>query len=557
MRRMTWKKKLIGYPFWFVTVLFGLLGLYLLGDSFDHVFHCERILAILPYVGLCLLSGGLTLLIWKAFPKVSLQDFEKRHRKGFAVIAIALVGVGIFLRQQLVESAEQTNAYIEAAAIFRGSSVPSCNGGAEYLYTWFLHKLFFFFGNQPIVAIHAQLIVQVLALCLLCFGIFHLWGRTAGVLSLAITMLPPGICQMSVAFSPENVYFFLWALAFFVITRKEVWELRVIWYIESILIISIVCAVDGAGFLLLPLFLAVICASEEERAPKSLLTELLIGFFGVAGGFLIGCLFRASASSMTLGEFLGEYWNVMGQAEGPNLWTPTNPWDWAAGAVVVFGILLGVFGYFRNKEREALLFAAILCLCYAVVSCLGGFSPAVSGVLIPAALSLNLFGAGILTGLCKVEGTGKQPQKNGMSAVEQEEQSAPEQKKPEEALQRLSQQKDINADRDASAKEVAESSGERQPLTQTKVGADTSDEGLAELDLTDEKTKQASDAVVEPEPEQSKPEEAEVKFPDVELLESPLPLPKKHVKKAVDFAIDTPDDDDYDYPVADDADYDV
>ena len=60
-----------------------------------------------------------------------------------------------------------------------------------------------------------------------------------------------------------------------------------------------------------------------------------------------------------------------------------------------------------------------------------------------------------------------------------------------------------------------------------------------------------------PEEETQASDASEVKFPEVELLESPLPLPKKHVKKAVDFAIDIPEDDDYDYPVAEDDDYDV
>ncbi|MGN0425536.1 MAG: hypothetical protein ACI4FY_09490 [Acetatifactor sp.] len=521
MRTMTWKKKVIGYPFWFVTVLIGLAGLFLLGDSFDSVFHCTRLFAIVPYVGVSLLAGVVTVLVWKCFPNLSLLDFERKHQKVYFLLALLLVGMGIFLRLQLVESAELSNSYIESAAILRGTGVPACTGGAEYLYTWFLHKVFFLFGNLPIAGIYAQLVLQLLSLCLVCMAIAHLSGSTAGVLSLALTMLPPAYCQGAVVLSPEALYFLVWALGFFVISRKKLWDLRGIWYAESIVILSIACALDGAGFLLFPIFLAVICASEEKKTWKRLLLESILGVLGVAVGFLICCLIGAYASRMSLGEFFTEYWMVLGQQVRMIPWTPGTLYDWIAGCVAVFGILLGVFGYFRDKEQEYLLPAAVPCLCYAVVSLFGGFGEAVSGELLPTALCLNLFGAGILTAFGKAENRKALVQTAHVSETSEEQKEEPGPVGTQEPVEELEQTK--------------------EELVTTPVAE------MAEDPPKEEKQDE----------ETQTPGALEVKFPEVELLESPLPLPKKHVKKAVDFAIDTPEDDDYDYPVAEDDDYDV
>ena len=49
---------------------------------------------------------------------------------------------------------------------------------------------------------------------------------------------------------------------------------------------------------------------------------------------------------------------------------------------------------------------------------------------------------------------------------------------------------------------------------------------------------------------------AEVKKP-VKLLDNPLPLPKPHVAKEMDYQIDTEDDMDFDFDIKDDDDFDV
>ena len=51
-------------------------------------------------------------------------------------------------------------------------------------------------------------------------------------------------------------------------------------------------------------------------------------------------------------------------------------------------------------------------------------------------------------------------------------------------------------------------------------------------------------------------QEEPVETEKIQLIENPLPLPKKHVPKVLDYKLDNDDDSDFDYPVADDDDFD-
>ena len=59
------------------------------------------------------------------------------------------------------------------------------------------------------------------------------------------------------------------------------------------------------------------------------------------------------------------------------------------------------------------------------------------------------------------------------------------------------------------------------------------------------------------------PEEAEplpeetVEMEKIRLIENPLPLPKKHVPKILDYKLNNDEEGDFDYPVADDDDFDL
>ena len=59
-----------------------------------------------------------------------------------------------------------------------------------------------------------------------------------------------------------------------------------------------------------------------------------------------------------------------------------------------------------------------------------------------------------------------------------------------------------------------------------------------------------------PEEEPADFQEEPVETEKIQLIENPLPLPKKHVPKVLDYKLDDDDDSDFDYPVADDDDFD-
>ena len=59
-----------------------------------------------------------------------------------------------------------------------------------------------------------------------------------------------------------------------------------------------------------------------------------------------------------------------------------------------------------------------------------------------------------------------------------------------------------------------------------------------------------------PEEEPADFQEGPVETEKIQLIENPLPLPKKHVPKVLDYKLNGDDDSDFDYPVADDDDFD-
>ena len=59
-----------------------------------------------------------------------------------------------------------------------------------------------------------------------------------------------------------------------------------------------------------------------------------------------------------------------------------------------------------------------------------------------------------------------------------------------------------------------------------------------------------------PEEEPADFQEEPVETEKIQLIENPLPLPKKHVPKVLDYKLNGDDDSDFDYPVADDDDFD-
>ena len=91
----------------------------------------------------------------------------------------------------------------------------------------------------------------------------------------------------------------------------------------------------------------------------------------------------------------------------------------------------------------------------------------------------------------------------------------------------------------------------RDELLQTVVEAEVmSSPKKRRLKVQDLETEELSEEA-EPLPEET------VEMEKIRLIENPLPLPKKHVPKVLDYKLDNDEEGDFDYPVADDDDFDL
>lgn len=89
---------------------------------------------------------------------------------------------------------------------------PILNSGLSYAFTKSLSRLLMFTGNLIDAVGMYQLVIQILWIVLLLSGISMLWGRLAGFVSSGILMVSPWILQSIFSVSPENYFLFYFSI---------------------------------------------------------------------------------------------------------------------------------------------------------------------------------------------------------------------------------------------------------------------------------------------------------------------------------------------------------
>jgi len=256
------------------------------------------------------------------------------------------------------------------------------------------------------------------------------------------------------------------------------------------------CYLDVAGVLLLLLGLGVIFNFGREcfRLRKVIIKTALV-VFGFVIGFL-ACLFAdASLCARGFGEVF-EAWGKLYRAEAFHLpVTVAESVSVLESFLLILGMALGIYGFWRDKKRDYMgVYTVCVCLILAG-SCYGVFTDEM-----PGSLYLFLFFA-IMAGISVEECLRPMP----------------------ERIEGLAQEMDGEAEKTDGKEEESESIAE---------GFDREAEGL-----------------------EGKAEEINRK---VKLIENPLPLPKKHVKRTMDYSIKTVgEDDDFDIKIAEEDDFDL
>ncbi|MBD5547334.1 MAG: hypothetical protein HDQ97_08040 [Lachnospiraceae bacterium] len=121
------------------------------------------------------------------------------------VAATSRIQYFIFGGQSIVD----TYAYFSHAMMRAEKQEPVLNSGLSYAFTKGLSRLLWFTGNLIDAVGIYQLLIQILWIILLLIGISMLFGRIAGFVSSGILIVSPWILKSVFSVSPEN-YFMLY-----------------------------------------------------------------------------------------------------------------------------------------------------------------------------------------------------------------------------------------------------------------------------------------------------------------------------------------------------------
>ncbi len=522
---MSWKKNVFSYLLWILYAVAVELGLVCLADAFCDSMGWEIRIGTIACALYVVAAGMIVFLVHRFAPKYD-GNGGKSHTARImleAAAVVTLLALGLVFRIRSAGTEIKGMPYYEAAALVSGGSVPQIAHGAVFFYLQMLRILFFFLGNKFMTAVWAQIVIQLAGMLVLYFAVRRLAGNIAALVTLSFCMFSSYLIQEAVILSPSMLYLFFWALAFFLVSVGAIERRSVGWHFVAGIIIAIVCYLDAAGCLVLLLEAASLFRREESAAAQSgRIRRLLFCLAGVGTGFCGAGLADAQMSGKEFVRVLGA-WFRRYQPTDFRLPVTLEVQGMPAEYIVLFCVLtLGVFAFWRSRSKDYMKAWLLLLLVLVTAGCFDVFTEEVPmGLYVYLLLAIM---AGVAVEECIRREAATLPIK-AMETATVAAASVPEQECNGGAA--------AAPEKQPAAETVA--APEKQPAAETAVAPDQKpvDEAAAQ----------------EQQPPQPKP---------VQMIENPLPLPKKHVKKKLDYTVEVPEGkDDFDLDVAEGDDFDI
>ena len=412
------------------------------------------------------------------------------------------------------------------AKVAAEQKIPQTVHGAVYFYVQMLHIVFGLLGNHFLAGIWFQIVLQMVAMVVLYFAVRRLAGAVAALVTFGFGMCAPYMVQSALVLSPEVLYFLLLAVACAVVAALGRGLKLPAFFIMG-MIAALCCYIDIMGMLILFLALATVFCRRKAaggsgaRAAAAALCLLGAGLgFGaciLADAFLSGKSVLGVAQAwlrlyepggfrlpIVLEEVgsVGESLFPAGASDGLGLGVP------AEGAALLALLSVGVFSFWCDRRRERISVVVLPVFGISLASCYGIFTEEMPGFYVLYMLLAVLAGLG--AGQCFLAPYGIQPDRG-----------------PQEEPGRAGEAEEGGL---AVEPPDTEAAGEIvDPGTQTE-GCSLSPQGTVEDSGQRE----------------------------VRYLENPMPLPKKHVKRVMEYALTAPsEDDDFDVSIEEDDDFDI
>lgn len=524
---MIWKKTWFSYVLWalysvVVSVAFA-SGLLLYVPS-----------GKTPYVAVGVVCLYFLLMAFTFFfLQMLLQNLGKRKLKkkvaAFleAVLLLAVLCVFLVIQVQSISKVDVQalveTEYLSKSFVQGGMAVSKAEYGAEWFYLHLLRGVFLFAGNHAKAALWLQFVLQVAGSFFFCAGIRKLSGRISGVLCFAGLMLIPVYASERNVLTPLWLEFFLFAVgfygaAFFLRRRRDLENAKdrgkgakQFDYLGPFFLgiyISGVIYGDLSGVLLVCLGLSVLWSLPVRNAAHQGYPVRTIQAFSLLGGCIAGLflLFWGSPCS------LKEWWSVYAIQAGKGFHLNFNGGETLSFVCLTGCLFWGIFRFFYEKEEDSLSGMFFFFL--------GMAGLGIAGLTMPRTQELWLL---LLLTVCASVSLERSLTRVGIAAEIQRRDDDCGEPEPKEEESGEVQQKEI----------------ETQTARQEEMESEAAQQAEAEA-------------------EEKKQEEK----PEIKFLENPLPGPKKHVPRKLDFELS--DEQimersglDYDVKISDDDDFDL
>lgn len=529
------------------------------------------------------LAGGIFALLHRLAKNRGAEADKHRvvHLIWESTLVVLLLGTGIFVRAYMAGSGTQEAAFFETASVTGEPVIPIAHG-AQYLYVLLLRGLFILVGNHFTAGIILQIFLQALAALIWYFGIRRISGPVASLLYMAGIMLLPASIQEGLTYSPKMLYLLLCGIVFLMsgrALRRQKKGTPLKWYawLQTVLLgvgIGVLTYLDVSGLLLLLPVFFLYGVKEDEGALTGArrFVQVSLQILTVVLAFFLTALLLLFLDGAQNGAGIAQVFDIWctlfsykGMSGLPALLYPADPAGIYSMPIVSFLLLFGIPAFFVHEKRENQMMYFFFLL-GAVVIIAGGFHASGMTVSYLAfSLVLALMGVGVQGAMQKsiadqeqrsleenlMEKAKSEPEK---ASGETETQKVEQERKSEEKKAEEKKSEDKKAvDKKAVDKKAQKAAQKEQKAAQkARLEAEKAAKKL-EKGADKKKPEQGKGAVAAA--VAGKPA-APAKKPG--MIENPLPLPKQHETKVLDYPYFVATDKlRYDIKVSPDDDFDI
>ena len=551
---MTWKKNAFSCLMWVLYLLITGTAMIFTGRVIcDSLELAEYFEIVIPAVYL-LFTGVIVLgLRWMA---VKLDVRFQGAGGGLLWLeggaVLALFAMGLFLRRVCLQGASvpmpDESVYLQLAYISaEGQEIPPFSHGAVYLYVRALRLCFLLLGNKAAAAVWFQIAFQMCGALILYFAVRKLAGKFPAVTMTAFFMLTPYMVEKSLELSPEMLYFFLFSLALLWISQGVKGAFGWGFWLAAGVMAGVLCYLDVAGFLLLPVTAGAIAMRRSSGGRK-----IAAGISGTLAGFLLGAAVCIFVDMMYSGKpVLGiiNAWVKLYLWSNPQLSVTVSGFGmvWMIAVILSF-MAWGLFSFWNRKGEESFSAWIFSLGMAALLQVMGMFTDEMNGFCYIFFFGTVLAGLGIRESIAVFS-----TEKSGESGKVDHALETAEYAEQEEREKRQISGEEADTVEENFRAENGEGTEERAAQEETIIDAEE-----AVWSEAPPWAKPSARTEASSEKKAGKPEEKPQGKRKVEFIENPLPLPKKHKKRVMDYKLDSernlngydiyvPDDDDFDY----------